>query len=214
MNLLLSVIVLCATVLSCTKSVSCSDDTTISIGKILDNWVYENEDLNIRFKFPQDWNYLWGNKMMHLVSTNDRVPYQDTLNITLKDLKNNENRYVIFSLFDNDFSQDYTGGKNIKKIVFIIEPSKNQNAKKDMQEWVKIFEEQTKNIPKELKQQHGLKETTLPFGKNEKLPAFDAMGRITGFKNYGCYNLVISVDCFSDVDKSVIFDILETIKSE
>ena len=145
---------------SCTKSskdvANCSDSTTISLGKILDNWVYENKDLNFSLKFPLDWNYLDNrNKMQYSVSTNDVIPYSETLNITLKDLKNGEsNRYVLFSLLENNY-----GKEKSKRIVFIVELSKNKNAEKDKQEWVKIFEKQTKDVPKELKQKNTLKET-------------------------------------------------------
>ena len=209
-GLLLSVIFTLSNCANSSKDVSnCSDSTTISLGKILNNWVYENKDLNFLFKFPLDWNYLDDrNNMQHSVSTNDIIPYSETLSITLKDLKNAENnKYVLFSLFENSF-----GKETPKRIVFIVELSKNKNAEKDKQEWITVFEKQTKDVPKELKQKYPLKETTLPFGKNEKLPALEAMGRITGFKNYGCYNLVISVDCFSETDKLEIFKILETIE--
>jgi hypothetical protein len=204
---------------------SCPETTIISTGLFKDNWIYENKELNIQLQLPLDWYMLtFVGKHPYSISMNLQMPPDLNIKpeITLKELierRDKEKDMPIFGISDKEFPPRDRLIENSyhAKIHLGLGYSFNQDADKDIDLIMKVFNEQTMNVPKAIKEKYQPKKTKIPFGEKEEIAGFEAKSqevtRITGFKNYGCYNLIISIDYVSMQDFEKIKSILKSINS-
>jgi hypothetical protein len=220
-NLQLSIVffvLLCS--LSCNKKAQCPNNQTINIGTFEDNWTYLNKDLGIKLKLPQNWYITtYQSKYQNTIPMTEKMVDDliDKSSITLKevlDKKNNREALAVFPIFlitsfnPNPTFEEASNEKS--SLGFCISNSPNQDEEKDIEEILKNTHKGAQAIEK----------IELTFGSNQILKciktSFSTQGkkitRIIGIKNYGCYNLFISIDYSTEKELENIMKILNPTK--
>ncbi|MBE8723623.1 hypothetical protein [Flavobacterium hungaricum] len=206
--------------LSCNKHIDCAPDQTINIGRLKNNWIYVNEELKIKMALPLNWyitTYQESNSQITVpIKTEMPSNLIQKSNITLKnvlDRKNSHEPLAIFPVFfisSIDPQTLFNNEGEKKSLGFCIVNSSNQNEDKDLEQLINDNGYQ-KYTPQK---------TELDFGTKEKLKCIKisinrqgkTASRIIGLKNYGCYNLFITIDYSTETGLKDIKKILSDIK--
>lgn len=206
------------------------NEKIISKGKIYKNWEYKNEELGFRLKLPNDW-FMLNQNSTKAFSMKGIVPKgilgNDTIKLNSKfDVRRGGlDISTIFTISDSDIKERAYPEEVIltREISFGIIRSKNQNGNKDVEDLKKEFQtilSQNKN-EFELVKNNLTNQAFIKFG-NSLIPSLITRNRIrnglfqyqiAGFKNYGCYNLIIIASYQNNNDLKKITEILSKIEN-
>lgn len=142
------------------------------------------------------------------------------------DIKNERETLVPIFIISNsiiDGSQPLSDKQLGSNIEFAVTMSQNQDANEDVeaikQEYITALG--TNEVFMDLNGEYLKSNCELPFGKNEKIPCIkiaikttdgNVRTKVNGFKNFGCYNLIITATYNSEPELKQITNILEQIK--
>lgn len=207
------------------------NEKIISKGKIYGNWEYKNDELGFKLKLPNDW-FMLNQNSTKAFSMKEIVPKGILGNDTIKLKSKFDVRRggldisPIFTISDSDIKERNYPEEVIltREISFGIIRSKNQNGNKDVEDLKKEFQtllSQNKN-EFELDKSNLTNQTFIKFG-NSQIPSLVTRYRngngssfqyqIAGFKNYGCYNLIIIASYQNNNDLKKITEILSRIEN-
>jgi len=194
---LTALILLCLFIGSCSNK--CPGSTAISTGEFSGNWLYENKELGLHIQLPNAW-YLYtylGNRA-YPVPINGAMPPDLVIkrSIQLKEMVKGREPVRLQPLFS--IREQMVDLHQIQKskgpsISFLLMASGYHNAEKDIEQLMNFMRPQQAAVE--------LEKTTLAVG-HEKLKGLSVVlnnnmeqqtTRLTGIRNYGCYNLAVMV---------------------
>ena len=225
-------IILLLIFISCTNKNQCNTNEKIAIGTISQNWLYENKQFGFSLQLPNKWYFIdnrgiYSKSIPMTMQTPNKIFITDSVTINgIFDIKNERETLVtVFVISDSivDGRQPLSDKQLGCNIGFAITMSQNQDANQDVEDIKKEYisalgsNQDFMNLNGEYLKSN----CELPFGKNEKIPCIkiaiktsngNLRTKVNGFKNFGCYNLIITATYNSEEELKQITNILQQIK--
>jgi len=205
---------------SCGKTNGCDMDSTVSLGSTdAVNWVYENEDLNVSFKLPDNWYYSYSapdSTGKSYTARWARIGIADSIHstgntvISLPEIRKStkEQGYLLLCILTKNYQDNNIGSTYI---IIGISFSEEEDTKKELAQIKR--KNRNYNRPDMSKVLESNIMEDLPVGDwyqpYWEITRESGEGGLLSLYNQGCCNLYILASYENEASKKEILDILK-----